>query len=92
MRIFALLALLVVAACLVSPVDTTGPYYGQGFTDGCRTAEARKAAFDTRVFRDESLFSAQDSYQRGWRAGFSECRVPNDVGLQPTDEGRLDNF
>ena len=92
MRILALLATLLVAACLGGPVDTSGPYYGQGFSDGCRTAQARKAAFDTRVFRDENLFSTQESYQQGWRSGFSECRVPTDVGLQPTDEGRLDNF
>lgn len=89
MRIAALYGLLaLVAACAATEEITQGPYYTDGFTDGCRTAEARRAAFDSRSFRNEELFAAQESYRAGWRAGFAECQPPGVTGVNPTDAGR----
>ncbi|MEE4211937.1 MAG: hypothetical protein V2I43_22045 [Parvularcula sp.] len=78
------------AGCTTVVSETVeGPYYTQGFTDGCRTAEARRAAFDTRSYRDEALFETQESYRGGWRAGYAECQRETIDADKPTLEGEL---
>jgi hypothetical protein len=93
MRFLALALILSAAAgCSTTTTETIeGPYYTQGFTDGCRTAEARRAAFDTRSFRDEALFETQDSYRGGWRAGYAECQRQTIDADKPTLEGEINN-
>jgi len=90
MRYAALFALLIaVAACeSTTKPAVDGPYFTQGFSDGCRTAEARRAAFDNRSFRNDELFAAQPSYQAGWRQGFRECQPAGIQPVQPTPEGQ----
>ena len=76
------------AGCASTPPESAdGPYYTQGFSDGCRTAEARRAAFDNRSFRNEELFAAQASYRTGWRQGFRECQPLGTEPMRPTPEG-----
>ncbi|MEM6914259.1 MAG: hypothetical protein AAF511_09805 [Pseudomonadota bacterium] len=88
------LALLSTVCLLVSctgldPEVVDGPYYTQGFTDGCRTAEARQTSFDTSVFRDSYLFKSEDSYAAGWRSGFAECTPQGLRPLETSNEGLL---
>ncbi|GGY54817.1 hypothetical protein [Parvularcula lutaonensis] len=92
MRPFVILALTaLLAACAGAPKELVeGPYYTEGFSDGCRTAEARRAAFDNRSFRNEELFRLQPSYAAGWRQGFAECQPPPIVGPQPTSPGSVE--
>ena len=92
MRIAALIALTaLLAACgTTTPTSVDGPYFTQGYSDGCRTAEARRAAFDNRSFRNDELFAAQPSYQTGWRQGFRECQPAGIQPVQPTSQGQAD--
>ncbi|MEM1410221.1 MAG: hypothetical protein AAGG79_05690 [Pseudomonadota bacterium] len=82
-----------VTACAPMAVNLDeGPYYTEGFSDGCRTAEARRAAFDNRSFRNDDLFAAQESYRSGFRRGFRECQPVGQQPLQPTLEGAADSI
>lgn len=92
MRPFVILALTgLLAACGGTPKPVLeGPYYTEGFSDGCRTAEARRAAFDNRSFRNEELFNLQPSYAAGWRQGFAECQQNAPTGVQPTSTGQVE--
>lgn len=86
-------AVLALVGCGTTPQeDAEGPYYTEGYSDGCRTAEARRAAFDNRSFRNEDLFKAQASYRTGWRQGFRECQPLQNNPAQPTPEGAADPF
>lgn len=88
---FIALMLLGVGACSTTSQDAyEGPYFTEGFSDGCRTAEARRAAFDNRSFRKDDLFAAQESYRAGWRQGFAECQPLGLQPVQPTPEGAAD--
>ena len=77
----------VVGCSTVPQEDADGPYYTQGFSDGCRTAEARRAAFDNRSYRNEELYASQASYRTGWRQGFRECQPDGVNPVTPTVEG-----
>lgn len=89
--VFAAFALL--AGCTLTPQEEPdGPYYTEGFADGCRTAEARRAAFDNRSYRNDELFAAQASYRSGWRQGFRECQPVGTPSLSPTPEGAADRI
>lgn len=92
MRLTALsaAAVLALAACVSHDEIIEGPYYTEGFSDGCRTAEARRAAFDTRSFRNEELFREQPSYAAGWRRGFANCQPVGISGPQPTSTGAVE--
>lgn len=93
MRIVVLLgALLLLAGCVTPQTEPDGPYFTEGFADGCRTAEARRAAFDNRSYRNEELFAAQPSYASGWRQGFRECQPVGTPSLAPTPEGSADRI
>lgn len=87
------LLVLLIASCLAACSSTQrtpatdGPYFTQGFSDGCRTAEARRAAFDNRSYRSDELFATQESYRAGWRQGFRECQPQGMQPVQPTPEG-----
>ena len=92
MRLAALLtaAAVALAGCTPPPPEVLdGPYFGEGFSDGCRTAEARRAAYDNRSFRNDALFNAQPSYAAGWRSGFAQCQPPQIDGVQPTIGGQV---
>ncbi|MEM0930293.1 MAG: hypothetical protein AAGI89_13480 [Pseudomonadota bacterium] len=90
MRLALLLTASLLASCIgIDPEVVDGPYYTQGFTDGCRTANARQAKFDTSVFRDAFLFKTDDSYSAGWRAGYSDCQPQGLTGVEPATEGLL---
>lgn len=92
MRLAALLTAtaLILGACAQTPEEViTGPYFGEGFSDGCRTAEARRAAYDNRSFRNDALFEAQPSYAAGWRAGFAQCQPPTVGGVEPSIAGQV---
>jgi hypothetical protein len=81
-------ALLALAACAGVPQEVLeGPYATEGFSDGCRSAEARQAAFSTKVYRNEELFRLQPSYAAGWRQGYNECLKQVDDSPEPTDMG-----
>ncbi|NNU16611.1 hypothetical protein HK107_09790 [Parvularcula sp. ZS-1/3] len=92
MRAAALFALAVLAlgACTTVTEVDEGPYFTEGFSDGCRTAEARRAAFDTRSFRNDELFQNQPSYAAGWREGFANCQRTGIGGPQPTSTGAVE--
>ena len=78
---------LVLAACANWGEAADGPFYPQGVTDGCRTAEARNASFSTDVYQDEKLFADEPSYRAGWRAGFAQCQPPQNLNPRPGDLG-----
>jgi hypothetical protein len=81
-------AVLALAGCATSaPEALDGPYATEGFSDGCRTAEARQSAFNTEVFRNEELFRLQPSYAAGWRQGYNECLKQADDSPEPTNLG-----
>ncbi|MEM6648920.1 MAG: hypothetical protein AAF603_01570 [Pseudomonadota bacterium] len=73
-----------------SYADIDGPFYGQGFSDGCRTAQARQASFSTDTFRDEVLFKEEASYRSGWRGGYAQCDRMDDIDNRPGDLGERD--
>lgn len=77
------------AACTTYTPEQDGPYYAKGYSDGCRTAEAQQAAFNTESFQDEDLFKIDGSYRAGWRVGYAECRLRSGQGVRPTSEGSL---
>ena len=79
------LGLLVACASWGEAAD--GPFYPQGVTDGCRTAEARNASFSTDVYQDEELFADEASYRAGWRAGFAQCQPQGGQTARPSDLG-----
>ncbi|MCQ8186031.1 hypothetical protein [Parvularcula maris] len=86
--VLVLAAVLPLAACTTTaPEALEGPYATEGFSDGCRTAEARQAAFNTQVFRNEELFRLQPSYAAGWRQGYNECLKQADDSPEPTSLG-----
>lgn len=87
---FAALTLIGLAGCASHSEVIEGPYYTEGFADGCRTAEARRAAFDNRSFRNEDLFKEQASYAAGWRRGFADCQPVGITGPQPTSTGAVE--
>ena len=93
MRVSALSCLpLLLAACAGSPdAEIDGPFYTQGVTDGCKTAEARREPFNTSRYRDDELFAKEPSYQAGWRAGYNECRPIGIGGVQPTNPGAAES-
>jgi hypothetical protein len=81
-------AVLALAACASAPQELLeGPYATEGFSDGCRTAEARQSAFSTKVYRNEELFRLQPSYAAGWRQGYNECQRQVDDSPEPTNLG-----
>lgn len=90
MRFFALAAFFVLAACASTEAIIEGPYYPEGFSDGCRTAEARRAAFDARSYRNKELFELEESYRAGWRAGFADCQQTGIDGVRPTNAGETE--
>ncbi len=73
----------------IDPAIVEGPYYTQGLSDGCRTATARQAKFDTSVYRDAALYKDDESYAAGWRAGYSDCQPQGLTGVEPGNEGLL---
>ncbi len=86
----ALPTLLLASACAGLAEGAEGPFFGAGFGDGCRTAEARNASFSVEAYRDEALFDAEESYRAGWRSGWQQCQPqarptarPEDLGQQP---------
>lgn len=64
-----------------------GAFYPQGYSDGCRTAEARQSSFSDDVYRDQTLFEQEASYRSGWRAGYAQCDRMQDVSPRPGDLG-----
>lgn len=92
MRLLALpLILSALAACTSYTTETDGPYYAQGHSDGCRTAEAQRSAFNTKTFEDQNLFEIEPSYRAGWRVGYRECKMLSGQGLRPTSEGSINS-
>ncbi len=86
-RRFLLLPLgLLLAACVTSEA-ASGPFFGAGISDGCRTAEARNASFSTETYRDETLFETESSYRAGWRSGYAQCQPGQDATARPEDLG-----
>ena len=81
------LLLLALGACASWGEAADGPFYPQGVTDGCRTAEARNASFSTDVYQDEELFETEASYRAGWRAGFAQCQPQGGQTARPSDFG-----
>lgn len=90
MRLALLLTACLLASCIgIDPEVVEGPYYTQGYSDGCRTANARETSFDTSVFRDAFLFRTEESYAAGWRAGYGECRPQGLSGVETSKEGLI---
>jgi hypothetical protein len=93
MRAVFLLFSLALAACASAPNQAAieGPYYPEGYSDGCRTAEALRAPFDTRSYKNDALFDAQPSYQAGFQAGLVQCQRIGIDGVRPTVTGQQDD-
>ena len=54
----------------------TTPDYRAGYSDGCASAApSANPRADTRV-RDETAYSGNAAYRRGWGEGFGSCRGP----------------
>ncbi len=83
---------LLVAGCVVDSEAQQGAFYPKGFTDGCRTAEAEQASFDTSVYRDAVLFKTEPSYATGWRSGYAQCTRRGDFDNRPGDLGARDTY
>ena len=83
-------SLIMLGAIGCQSADVDGPYYPMGFTDGCRTAEARQASFSTKVYRDPALFKTEASYRTGWNAGYAQCDRTQDFDNRPGDLGERD--
>ena len=86
-RFLSLAALLVGLSACATDTGTDGPFYPQGFSDGCRTAEARQASFDLDTYRDAVLFRTDRSYRSGWRSGYQQCDRTQDFDNRPGDLG-----
>lgn len=80
-------ATLALGACATSDGAVDGAFYPAGFTDGCRTAEARQSSFSTEEHRNASLFKTEASYRAGWRSGYHHCKRTQDYTARPSDLG-----
>ncbi|MEM9123744.1 MAG: hypothetical protein AAGB03_10565 [Pseudomonadota bacterium] len=75
-RLFALGALLAVAACVSPAVDpqvVETASYQNGYADGCRTANERTNGLDQQVVRNEAIYDTNENYRLGWRSGYGAC-------------------
>ena len=85
-----LLGAIALAACATASEEVDGPFFPQGVTDGCQTAEARSSSFSTEVVRDAQLFETESSYRAGWRTGYAQCGDRSDITNRPEDLGEQD--
>ncbi|ADM08727.1 50S ribosomal protein L32 [Parvularcula bermudensis HTCC2503] len=83
---------LALAGCMSTPVDTDGPFYPSGFSDGCRTAQAIDSSFAVEDYRDKTLFDSEPSYRTGYRAGLVQCGDATAPGSFRNLDGDLGNW
>lgn len=77
----ALAALLGASACqsIDDPALTGDPAFATGYSDGCRTGNARLAGFRQTVTRDEAAWDEKEAYRIGWRRGYNACGARSDL-------------
>lgn len=88
---FALALICLTAGCATDD-SATGDFYRAGFSDGCRTGEARQSSFSDEIYRSEGLFKTEPSYRAGWRSGFAQCNRMNPPESRPSDLGEQESF
>lgn len=84
------ISVLGLSACvtIVQSDAAEGPFYIQGYTDGCTTSRESAKSFSQKTVQDESLFKIDASYRSGWRQGYQSCKVNN--GQIDTDHNNSD--
>lgn len=67
---------LILTGCAEAGWDANkSPFYQEGFDDGCATASAQGTPGQTKITRDQALFSREKDYHAGWISGFGQCRM-----------------
>jgi hypothetical protein len=75
-RRFGPLAGLIVLSACASGGDPKSPAYGQGFADGCATANAEGSRTGRAPQRDAALYQSDANYREGWLSGHAACAPP----------------
>lgn len=87
---FALVALVLLAACQTSFVPAGTPDFRTGYWDGCVTgwAEAGRESVESFAGGDAELRESSADYGTGWEEGYAICyedewRAPEMLGGEP---------
>ena len=76
-KAFLGMVLLSLAACSVFSTDRAlqkQPSFKEGYEDGCAAANAQGADLRDRTVGDKQLYANDETYRKGWSAGFQTCR------------------
>jgi len=91
LAVIGLLASLGVCSCISAPIDPqmeASAMYQSGYNDGCATSKARSKVFDQTVVRNDTAYTQDQLYKRGWNTGFRVCGSPA-TQADPTSEQKV---